>query len=204
MYAYRVPRLWTDTMDAHRKAVRDATMDATATLVAEQGVASVTMSQIAERTGIGRATLYKYFPDVESILAAWLDRHIARHLDYLAQARDQADGPAERLRAVLEAYALITYERPHGTELAVVLHRGDHVTEAEQRLHDLLRDLLAEAAGSGDVRDDIPPGELAGYCFSALAAAGSLPSTAAVRRLVTVTLTGLLSCAGPHPEQHGG
>ena len=152
----------------------------------------------SERTGIGRATLYKYFPDVESILAAWLDRHIARHLDYLAQARDQADGPAERLRAVLEAYALITYERPHGTELAVVLHRGDHVTEAEKRLRALVEDLLAEAARSGDVRDDIPPGELAAYCLSALAAAGSLPSTAAVRRLVTVTLAGLLSWADPH------
>jgi AcrR family transcriptional regulator len=187
-------------MDAHRKAVRDATLDATATLVAEQGLASVTMSQIAERTGIGRATLYKYFPDVESILAAWLDRHIARHLDYLARARDQADGPAERLRAVLEAYALIIYERPHGTELAVRLHRGDHITEAEQRLRGLIEDLLAEAARSGDVRDDIPPGELAGYCLGALAAAGSLPSTAAVRRLVTVTLAGLHSCGGPHAE----
>ena len=204
MYPYSVPRLWTDTMDAHRKAVRDATLDATATLVAEEGLASVTMSQIAERTGIGRATLYKYFPDVESILAAWLDRHIARHLDHLAQVRDQADGPAGRLRAVLEAYALITHERPHGTELAVRLHRGDHITEAEQRLRGLIEDLLAEAARSGDVRADIPPGELAGYCLSALAEAGSLPSTAAVRRLVTVTLAGLHSCGGPHAEQHGG
>lgn len=190
-------------MDAHRKAVRDATLDATAALVAEHGLASVTMSQIAERTGIGRATLYKYFPDVESILAAWLDRHIARHLDYLAQARDQADGAAERLRAVLDAYAVITHERPHGTELAAVLHRGEHVTEAEQRLRDLVQDLLAEAARTGDIRDDVPPGELASYCLSALGAAGGLPSRAAVRRLVTVTLTGLRCRPGPHSERHG-
>jgi hypothetical protein len=41
------------------------------------------------------------------------------------------------------------------------------------------------------VRDDIGPDELANYCVHALTAAGSLPSTAAVRRLVTVTLAGL-------------
>jgi hypothetical protein len=34
--------------------------------------------------------LYKYFPDVESILVAWDERHISRYLAYLAEVRDQA------------------------------------------------------------------------------------------------------------------
>ena len=54
-----MPKLWTETIDEHRRAVRDATLDATGALVAEHGLASVTMSRIAEETGIGRATLYK-------------------------------------------------------------------------------------------------------------------------------------------------
>jgi hypothetical protein len=37
----------------------------------------------------------------------------------------------------------------------------------------------------------VAPAELAGYCLHALAAAASLPSRAAVHRLVTVTLAGL-------------
>lgn len=48
--------------------------DTTAALVAEQGLTSVTMSRIAKESGIGLATLYKYFPDVESILLAWHER----------------------------------------------------------------------------------------------------------------------------------
>src|SRR5882757_9071356 len=52
-----VPRIWTDTIEAHRNAVREATLNAAATLVAEHGLQSVTMSEIAKRTGIGRATL---------------------------------------------------------------------------------------------------------------------------------------------------
>jgi AcrR family transcriptional regulator len=35
------------------------------------------MSQIAEETSIGRATLYKYFSDVEAILIAWRLRQCA-------------------------------------------------------------------------------------------------------------------------------
>ena len=183
--------MWTGTIEAHRRAVRDATLDTTAALVAEHGMASVTMSRIAEETGIGRATLYKYFPDVEAILAAWHERQITGHLQQLAAVRDQAGDAGERLEAVLRAYAFMTYERPHGTELAALVHRGEHLARAHQHLSDLIRDLLDEAARTGDIRDDVAPGELASYCLNALAAAGSLPSKAAVGRLVTVTLDGL-------------
>jgi AcrR family transcriptional regulator len=187
-----MPKLWNQTIEAHRAAVREAILDATWALVAEHGLASVTMSQIAEETGIGRATLYKYFPDVEGILVAWHDRHVTRHLEHLAEVRGQAGDAGERLEAVLEAYALISHHREHhGTELAALLHRGEHVARAQQQLSDLIRDLLTEAAETGDVRHDVAPDELASYCLYALTAAGSLPSEAAVRRLVAVTLAGL-------------
>src|SRR5215470_10553659 len=125
-YPQGVPKLWTETIEEHRRAVHDATLDTTAALVRERGLASVTMSQIAEQTGIGRATLYKYFPDVEAILVAWHDRHVTGHLAQLAALRDQAGDAAERLEAVLGAYALIQHKR-HATELAALLHRDEHV-----------------------------------------------------------------------------
>ncbi len=191
MYPRRVPRLWTETIEEHRRAVHDATLDTTAALVREHGLASVTMSQIAAATGIGRATLYKYFPDVEAILVAWHDRHITRHLRQLAAVRDAAATPADRLEAVLEAFALIQHQH-HDTELPVaLLHRGEHVARARQQLQDLVSDLLAAGAEAGAIRSDISPGELASYCLHALAAAGSMPSEAAVRRLLAVTMSGL-------------
>jgi AcrR family transcriptional regulator len=193
MYTGVVPKLWNETIEAHRRAVRDAILDNTAALVAEHGLKSATMSQIAEMTGIGRATLYKYFPDVEAILLAWHERQITGHLDYLAGVRDGAGDARERLEAVLEAYALIQHKLrlAHATELAAFLHRDEHVARAQQQLRDMIQDLLTEAAKTGDVRDDVGPEELASYCLHALTAASSLPSEAAARRLVTVTLAGL-------------
>jgi AcrR family transcriptional regulator len=185
-----VPKLWNETIETHRRAVRDATLDTTAALVAKHGLRSVTMSQIAQDTGIGRATLYKYFPDVEAILVAWHERQISAHLEQLAELREEAGDPDERLEVVLEAYALIRYEH-HSSDLAALLHQGEHVARAHDHLRHFIRDLLSDAADTGDVRDDIPPDELANYCLHALTAAGTLPSKIEVRRLVTVTLDGL-------------
>lgn len=188
-----MPRLWNETIEAHRREVRGAILDATAALAAERGPLSVTMSRVAQEAGIGRATLYKYFPDVEEILLAWHERLVAGHLEHLAEVRDQTGDPEERLEAVLGAYALISHESRghHHNELAAFLHRSEHVVRARQRLRGMIRDLLAEGAETGDVRGDVAPNELASYCLHALEAAGDLGSESAVSRLVRVTLAGL-------------
>jgi AcrR family transcriptional regulator len=187
-----MPKLWTETIESHRREVRDAILDTTAALVAEHGVRSVTTSRIAEDTGIGRATLYKYFPDVETILYAWHDRQITGHLEELEEIRHRADGPLEALRGVLETYATITREsQGHHTELRAFLHRDQRLPRARDQLRHMLRDLLREAGAGGLVRDDVPPEQLATYCLHALAAAGDVPSKSAARRLVAIVLAGL-------------
>jgi AcrR family transcriptional regulator len=192
-YTSCVPKLWTETIETHRREVREAILDTTAALVAELGPLGVTMSQIAEETGIGRATLYKYFPDVEAILLAWHDREIAAHLAYLAEVKDRSEGAGERLEAVLEAYALLSHH-PHGhqdSSVVAVLHRQEQVAQAEREVHRMVQDLLVATKKTGRVRDDVPADELATYCVHALGGAGAQRSKAAVRRLVSVTLAGL-------------
>jgi AcrR family transcriptional regulator len=188
-----MPKLWDATIEAHRREVRDAILETTAALVGKHGLRSVTMSQIAEEAGVGRATLYKYFSGVEAILFAWHERQISGHLEYLAAVRDEADDPSARLEAVLEAFALISFESQghRDTELAAFLHRDEQVARAQEQLRAMIRDLLTEGAEAGELRDDVAPDELASYCLHALAAASTLPSKAAVRRLVMVTLAGL-------------
>lgn len=190
MYSNAMPKLWTGSIEAHRQAVRDAALDATGALVARNGLASVTMSQIAEAAGIGRATLYKYFADVGSTIAAWHERLIAEHLRQLHAACNRAGSTTERLEVTLTAYASMSHHA-HGTGATALLHQGDHVTQTLWELRDFIRDLLAEGAESGEVRNDVAPEELAAYCLHALSAASGLSSHAAVSRLVTVTLDGL-------------
>ncbi|MEU7875517.1 TetR/AcrR family transcriptional regulator [Dactylosporangium sp. NPDC049140] len=187
-----MPKIWSQTIEAHRDAVREATINATAALVAEHGLTGVTMSQIAKETGIGRATLYKYFPDVESILRAWHDRQIDQHLQELLRVRDRTAGAAERLESVLTAYTMaISHRRAHNTETADMLHHGEHIAAAHKHLREFVQDLITDAAAAGAIRQDVPAGELTLYCLHALAAATSLHDPAAIHRLVRTTLTGL-------------
>lgn len=186
-----MPKLWSATIETHRREVRDAVLDTTVRLVADHGIRSVTMSRIAEEAGIGRATLYKYFPDVETILVAWHDQQVSDHLGHLASLGDHAGTARERLEAVLQAFALMTYERPIGTELSALVHRSEHVVQSQQHLTHLVLGLLVDGVESGDVRDDVAPHELASYCLHAASAASGLPSEDAVGRLVKVILAGL-------------
>jgi AcrR family transcriptional regulator len=185
-----MPKIWSETIAAHRDAVRDATLDATAKLVSDHGLTGVTMSQIAKESGIGRATLYKYFPDIESILVAWHERQIGAHLRHLAEVGERTD-PSERLSAVLRTYAKLSRRESHGTDLAGQLHRSEHTVRAYSHLNEFLTTLIREAAERGEARDDVPAAELAAYCLHSLTAATGMTSDAAVERLIAVTLGGL-------------
>jgi AcrR family transcriptional regulator len=193
--------LWNTTVEEHRRTVHTAILDSTAALIAEHGL-TVTMSQIAQHTGIGRATLYKYFKDVEAIMLAWHERQVSDHLHQLNAAIAECTDPAERLRTALTAYAGLSstgHSTPHtGTEgtsavqTALALHQAPHLHHAQRHVHDLLTEVITGAADAELARTDVPPAELAAYCLHALTAAAALPSPAARDRLVAVTLSGLL------------
>lgn len=188
-----MPKLWSDTIETHRHDVRNAILDAAGNLADEHGLLAATMSRIAEQAGIGRATLYKYFPDAEAVLHAWHERHVIEHLEQLSELASGDGTAGQRLEATLMGYARICHFRArHGAaDVGALVHRGTAVSDAEQKLKRLFGDLIAEAQATGGVRDDIGVDELAAYCLHALAAAGSLPSEAATKRLVAVTLSAL-------------
>lgn len=191
-----MPRLWSETIEEHRREVGEAILDTTAQLATEHGLLNVTMSQIAEETGIGRPTLYKYFASVEEILRAWHQRQIDHHLQILTETAD-VDGPAhQRLANVLRTYAHIQqhradHQKQHSAEFVPVLHHDDQFIPARRELHNLIRELIADAGASDSVRSDVNADELTTYCLHALTAAQESPTRAAVDRLVDLILDSL-------------
>jgi len=85
-----------------RRRITEATVE----LHGSVGPAKTTFSAVAERAGVQRATVYRYFPDEEALFGAcsahWLSRHPLPEVESWAAIKD----PDERLRAALtELYA---------------------------------------------------------------------------------------------------
>ena len=188
-----MPKLWEDTVENHRRAVRDAVLDAAGALFDEHGLRGLTMSRLAAASGIGRATLYKYFPDIESVLLAHHRRHVTGHLEELVRLRDFPGAPAERLHSVMRAYALISFHRGRhrGDEVYALLHSHGETADAVEQVRETFAGVIAPAREAGDVRSDVDVAELVDYCLNALSAAGGARDEAAVGRLVDMTADGL-------------
>lgn len=202
-----MPKLWATTIETHRQEVRTAVVEAAGRLVEERGPTGVTMSAIAELAGIGRATLYKYFPDVDAILAAWHDDHVAAQVERLSTVAAEPGTPTDRLRRVLTAYAE-SRRRPgrpdhaDAVDLVASLQARTDVHDASDKLRRLVAGLVEAAAEAGDLRDDVPPGELAGFALAALSGTrhGHGDGAAAAARLVSLTFDALAPAAARAPR----
>ncbi|MEO7222146.1 MAG: TetR/AcrR family transcriptional regulator [Devosia sp.] len=183
-----MPKLWNDTIEAHKSAVASAIMDKTAELAALEGLHTLTMARIAQEAGIGRATLYKYFSDVEGILSAWHKRQITAHLEGLERIRQQKATPLEGLEAVLIAYGENS-RHGHDHAIGVLLHAMPHMQEAHNHLQDFLGSIIDEAVRSGSLEGGASSAELARYALAAIA--NGAPSKPALVRLVGLILRGL-------------
>jgi AcrR family transcriptional regulator len=183
-----MPKIWSDTIDSHRRQVSDAVLDATAQLVAEQGPMSVTMSAIAERAGIGRATLYKYFPDVESILVAWHRRDFSSHLERLRTLTDAdsvtLDDIAAFVRAQRQHHGPETRAEAVGALAQSVADLGTLNGAVRNEIIDALTKFLQGLAQRHEVRDDQPAEVLARWLFHAIHATADIDDGAVAQLLV--------------------
>lgn len=189
-----MPKIWEDTVDAHRDAVKEAIAKATAKLVHRDGVTGLTMSAIATEAGVGRATLYRYVKDAKAALELWQAYGIEFHIQQLNDIATTA--PADRrLAAVLERYALNRQHR-HGPAHSDLRHSDALLSPARKEVRRLVTELLIAESMRGNVRTDMPPDHLAAYAVAAMDAASDLPTPHAARHLAQLVHTSLLVPGG--------
>ena len=180
---------WDHTVDEHRAVQREFIAAAAWALAQENGPFAITMSQVAEAAGVSRPTLYKYFPDVESMLTAHHRKHVEAHVAELASIVNGPGKPGERLDRLVVAYAEICHHRArHGSaEIDRLVHSPFELDAAESQLVDLFARAIREADTG---RRELAPPALAAFAVRALAAAADVPRTKvpAVARLVLEAL----------------
>ncbi|HEY0495937.1 MAG TPA: helix-turn-helix domain-containing protein [Kutzneria sp.] len=119
-------------------------------LFAEAGTDSVTMDEIAKAAGIGRATLYRRYPDTRSVALALLDEHErALQAKIILGAPPLGPGvpPAQRLAAFLGAMVDLLEGHLH-LALGAETGHARYTTGAYAFWRSHVRLLLTEAGAS--------------------------------------------------------
>ena len=146
-----------------------AILDAAARVLSERG-SSANMADVAAAAGVGRATLYRYFPDREALLDALASHAIADSAARLADAGLERAPVAEAIERIVRAVTAV------GDRYAVL--SGEHVeadpNEVERLLAAPVRAVLTRGVESGLLRQDLPPDVLFELFRGILGAANNL------------------------------
>jgi AcrR family transcriptional regulator len=135
------------------RAIVDATLD----LLVSAGVAGISIEQVASQAGVGKATIYRRWPNKEALIidAAMSIRLPLPELngesvrdDLLKLAENlRLDKASQRTRGV---YDCLVREAPRHSELAA---RFEQVVVEPRR--EAVRHVLRRGVASGELRDDV-------------------------------------------------
>ena len=168
---------------------RDQILDAADAVFSSHGV-TAPLELVVARAGVGRATLYRNFPDRAALMDALLERA-------LGGLEDGAAG--QDLFALLERVALRIAESPAVTDYWRAVQPGHPMARyGHDRLARLFRAPLAAGIASGACRPDLRPADIALACgMLGAALRGSTPSRrrAQARRALALLTGGIAAPA---------
>jgi AcrR family transcriptional regulator len=149
------------TMEVERKPLRaDAErnrrrlIDAATSIFCERGL-EVGVSEIAERAGVGRGTLFRNFPSKEDLIAAIV---VERMHESAARGRSMLDAPdpGEALFQMIDqSVGLQQTDHALFDALADIWLANDEIRAAHAELMGVLDALVRRAQEAGAVRDDV-------------------------------------------------
>lgn len=86
-------------------------LDTAADLIAARGIDALTTSSVATRSGSSVGVVYRYFPNVQSLLRALARRNLERHLDSVRTTFPESSA-TDALVAAVDSYANLMRTEP--------------------------------------------------------------------------------------------
>jgi AcrR family transcriptional regulator len=162
----RLERRLTASQAARHTRLREAARE----LAAKGGYAAVTMRNVADRAGMGLATVYRYFSSKDHLIA---EVHAARSQELIASLRADPPGGAsavERLNACFARMFEVTAENLELSAAGVAaVTSGDPAASAPEYWQTtVIAPYLDATLGDEDVGDRRALGEILGHLFFSL------------------------------------
>jgi AcrR family transcriptional regulator len=152
----------TNERPTHRKI-----LDVATAVLAEDGFDRFSVQRVLDDAGVSRATLYRYFPDVDGLIEAALVETFRKEVDLylrivadLVERSHDADTFREGVRTVLQNFSMlpatVRLGRAHIIALAATRPQlADAIATVQETLTDGWDNTLQEAQRRGFVRDNL-------------------------------------------------
>jgi AcrR family transcriptional regulator len=138
---------------------RQRILEAARELFAERGI-EVTLDDIAHRAGLGVGTVYRRFPDRESLVEALFEQSIDEIVEVADRALTMPDAAQGLLRLLTHLAQMQACDRGLRDVMLSTAYGHDRVARARERLVPAIDRVLARAQAEGGVRDDLRPGDI--------------------------------------------
>ena len=145
--------------DGIRPSVDDRIIQATLSLIAEDGLGAATMLRIAENAGIARQTLYNHYPDVDTIVTEAIGRHNRESIELLEASMRVVDQPEDKLEQLVRHVVSIAAHAHHapGIERGLSAAARATLSEYDDALNRSISAILEDGQRTGAFRHDLSP-----------------------------------------------
>ncbi|MFN8036435.1 MAG: TetR/AcrR family transcriptional regulator [Acidimicrobiia bacterium] len=150
-----------------RAQTEERILDAARTCFSRFGLRKTAMEDIAREAGLSRGTLYRYFPDKESLYSAVSERETRLFLEEIAQRTAGLDSLEEKFIRVLLAAVGFLRENPINAAMAATdpeAFAAAISTNGRELLElavEAITPMVREAMEKGEVRPDLDPAQAA-------------------------------------------
>jgi AcrR family transcriptional regulator len=180
--------------DAQRNLAR--ILDAAREVFAEEGI-EATVAEVAERAGVGTATIFRRFPTKDDLLAAVVEQR----LEDIAQKGREALAGENAMKGLdrLMRWGIESYirDRCFCESTGTAVFDRPNLQELKAELDAIIQELLARAKKAGDVRKDVTATDISMLFFAVASAALKLEPAQrdAWHRYLDIVLDGLRPAA---------
>jgi AcrR family transcriptional regulator len=159
------PHRHPDRRERRRTETRERIFRAALRLFAERGYLETTVEDITEAADVGKGTFFNYFPTKEHVLAQYGEERV----EQVSRALERAQSGDESVLSVLKELATNlagqSSESPELLRSVFAAHLSCAPVRAElqkriQRARELMAEIFALGQQRGEVRRDIPAGDL--------------------------------------------
>jgi AcrR family transcriptional regulator len=189
---------------------KDAFLDAAERLFISPGYRASTMEMIAREAGYSRGSIYRHFPNRDSLVEAVIQRKTQRHIAGIFERLPENAGPLDIL---VDSMVIVATELIHDPLLKTISDQSDernvgymlaNNTALVQMVEPVMEEMLASDGGD-QFRRDLRPKDLAQFFISTSISMllGVIPGTddpETVRSYIDVFVLPAVVAHPPHPR----